>query len=264
MARKKSAIDSSSLVSTSKTPFPDGLAKPALRALASSGYDYLEQLTDATEATLFELHGFGPNALNKLRDAMNEIGLAFAASNKPGAVPESFADLWCDDRERQGKAFQEIVSLTEQPVDWAYGAWDEVLRQLKDKHNRNRSIAAQVLCNLAKSDPEERILRDFPILFDVVSDERFVTARHALQSMWKVGSVGKKHQELVVNALEKRFTNCVTHKNCTLIRYDIIECLRKLYDATRFDDLQHRAEALIQLQRDPKYKKKYSTLWPLK
>jgi len=56
----------------------------------------------------------------------------------------------------------------------------------------------------------------------------------------------------------------VTHKNYTLIRYDIIECLRKLYVATLVDDIQSRAKALIELESDPKYKKKYSTLWPKK
>jgi len=262
MALKKSTNANSGRVSSHKTPIPNGLAKPALRALASVGHDHLEQLSDVSEASLLQLHGVGPNALNKLRDAMIQVGLSFAASGTSDTCPNNFSDLWCDDRERQGKAFQEIVSLTDLIVDWVYNVWDEVLRQLKDKHNRNRSIAAQILCNLAKSDPQDRILKDFPVLLDVVADERFVTARHALQSMWKVGCVGKKHQELVVTALENRFTDCVTHKNCTLIRYDIIECLRRLYDATKVDDIQHRAEALIQLENDPKYKKKYSTLWP--
>ena len=108
------------------------------------------------------------------------------------------------------------------------------------------------------------MLRDFPALFDVVTDKRFVTARHALQAMWKVGCVGKKHQDLLVAALEQRFSDCLTHKNCTLIRYDIIECLRKLFDAIHDEAIQARAKALIELEDDPKYKKKYSTLWPKK
>src|SRR5688500_7959929 len=100
-------------------------------------------------------------------------------------VPGNFRDLWCEDRAQQGVAYQQILATTSEPVEWAYDVWDEVLDQLTDKHNRNRSIAAQVLCNLAKSDPSGRMLQDFPVLFDVVNDERFVTARHALQSLWK-------------------------------------------------------------------------------
>ena len=180
------------------------------------------------------------------------------------SVPSNFADLWCDDRMRQGEAFRQILELTSEPVDWAYDVWDEVLEQLTDKNNRNRSIAAQVLCNLAKSDPSQKMLRDFPALFDVVNDERFVSARHALQALWKVGCISKKHQEILVAALEKRFWDCVTHKNCTLIRYDIIECLRKLFDAVQTEEIRDRAKALIEQESDPKYRKKYLTLWPKK
>lgn len=178
------------------------------------------------------------------------------------SVPDNFSDLWCDDRMRQGDAFGQVIKLTSEPVSWSYEVWDEVLRQLTDKHNRNRSIAAQVLCNLARSDPEDRMKRDFPALFDVVRDERFVTARHAMQAMWHVGCVGKPQQKRVMTALEERFSECVTHKNCTLIRYDIIECLRKLFDVVQDEAIRTKAQSLIELEPDPKYKKKYQTLWP--
>ena len=264
MARSKKPDDAASgVAATAKTPFPR-LAPPALRALAGAGYDHLEQLANVPEASLTCLHGIGPNALDKLRAALKEIGLSLAAARTTGSVPGDFADLWCDNRMRQGAAFQRILESTSQRVDWSYDVWDEVLKQLKDRNNRNRSIAAQVLCNLVRSDPSQRLLRDFPALFDVVTDERFVTARHALQAMWKVGCVGKEHQDLLVNALEKRFSDCVTHKNCTLIRYDILECLRKLFDAVRDETIRTRAGALIDLETDPKYRKKYQTLWPRK
>jgi hypothetical protein len=67
-----------------------------------------------------------------------------------------------------------------------------------------------------------------------------------------------------VAALENRFSDCVTDKNCTLIRYNIIECLRKLFNAIRNEEIRTRAKALIELESDPKYKKKYLTLWPNK
>jgi hypothetical protein len=178
------------------------------------------------------------------------------------SVPGNFADLWRDDRVRQGEAFEQILQLTEQPVGWAYEVWDELVQQLAGRNNRNRAIAAQLLCNLAKSDPSQRMLRDFPALFGVVKDERFVTARHALKAMWRVGCVGKKQRELLVRALAKRFSDCGTHKNCTLIRYDVLECLRRLFDAVRDEAIRDRAEALIELETDPKYRKKYGTLWP--
>jgi hypothetical protein len=261
---KKQAAGSVHTEPTAKTPFPKGLAQPALRALASAGYEHLEQLSTATEASLLSLHGFGPNALTKIRAALQEMGLSFATTDvkTTASIPENFGDLWSDDAEIQGKAFQQILALTENPVGWASAAWDELFERLTDRNNRSRSIAAQVLCNLAKSDPSQRMLRDFPALFAVTRDDRFVTARHCLQSLWKVGCVGKEHQEILVSELERHFSECVTHKNCTLIRYDIIECLRKLYTAVNDPDIKSRAMALIELESDPKYKKKYLTLWP--
>jgi hypothetical protein len=261
---KQEVASSVGAIATTKTPFPKGLAQPALRALASAGYENLEQLSSATEASLLALHGFGPNALDKLRAELQELGLSFVASDSgtTASIPENFADLWSDDAEVQGKAFQHILALTSEPVGWADAVWDDLLKRLTDRNNRSRSIAAQVLCNLAKSDPSKRMLRDFDALFEVTRDERFVTARHCLQSLWKVGCVGSEHQEILVSALETHFSDCVTHKNCTLIRYDIIESLRKLFDAVNDADIKNRALALIKLESDPKYKKKYMTLWP--
>lgn len=53
------------------------LASPAQRALANAGYLNLKQLTEVTEAELAKLHGMGPNALGKLKQALAERGLSF-------------------------------------------------------------------------------------------------------------------------------------------------------------------------------------------
>src|SRR5688572_31467232 len=99
-------------------------------------------------------------------------------------------NLWSEDRELQNKAFFYIIETTEKPVDWAYDVWDELLANLPHKNNQNRAIAAQVLTNLAKSDPKKRILKNFDALLAVRKDERFVTARNCRQSFWKVAARG--------------------------------------------------------------------------
>jgi hypothetical protein len=55
------------------------IAAPARRALQSVGITTLNQLTKVTEAELLQLHGMGPNALGKLRQALAEKGLSFAS-----------------------------------------------------------------------------------------------------------------------------------------------------------------------------------------
>ena len=166
-----------------------------------------------------------------------------------------------EDGQLQNKAYHFLMEKTEKPVDWAYEAWDELIEGLTHKNNHVRAISSQLLANLAKSDPKGRMFKDFDKLLNVTKDERFVTARHCLQSIWKVGLAGKNAQIMVVKGLEKRYHECVTEKNCTMIRYDIIVDLRNLYDATTSSEIKEKALELIELEEDAKYKKKYASVW---
>ena len=64
--------------------------------------------------------------------------------------------------------------------------------------------------------------------------------------------------------LENRFQDCITHKNCTLIRYDILEVLQKVFDVVKDEEIKVLALQLIESEPDLKYRKKYGTLWKLK
>lgn len=99
------------------------------------------------------------------------------------SVPASYNDLWSTDRAAQNAAYRAILAAADTPADWAYEVWDDVVAHLSAKDNHDRSIAAQVLCRLAKSDPDGRMRADFPALIDATRDERFVTARHSLQAL---------------------------------------------------------------------------------
>jgi len=165
------------------------------------------------------------------------------------------------DKELQNKAFFYILNITEKPVDWAYDVWDEMMTGLRNGDNHVRAIAAQVLCNLAKSDPKKRIIKDFDNLLEVTKDERFVTARHCMQALWKVGAAGKEQQKIYMEGLERRFKECITEKNCTLIRYDILQSMRNVYDELKDGKIKAKALELIETEEDLKYRKKYASLW---
>jgi len=169
-------------------------------------------------------------------------------------------NLRSEDRELQNRAFSYILKETEKPVDWAYEIWDQLVEGLLHRDNHVRAISAQILANLAKSDPKNQMQKDFPALMAVTKDEKFVTARHTLQSIWKVG-METKMQKTVVEALANRFKDCVTEKNWTLIRYDIIQDLRNLYDEVRDERIKQNALELIETEEDAKYKKKYASVW---
>lgn len=56
---------------------PPKLGAPAERTLANAGIKNLKQLTKFSEAEIKQLHGMGPNALGKLRQALADQGLFF-------------------------------------------------------------------------------------------------------------------------------------------------------------------------------------------
>ena len=170
-------------------------------------------------------------------------------------------NLHSKDLETQNKAYIALLNTTHAPVDWAYEAWDELLADLTDKDNHVRSISAQVLCNLAKSDPEKRMLKDFDALLAVTKDERFVTARHCLQALWQVGAAGEAQKKRLMDGLSERFRECITEKNGALIRHDIQVGLRNLYDQDKDDSVKETALALIETEEDLKYRKKYAGVW---
>lgn len=242
------------------------LASPAQRALQSAGITSLKQLTDITEEELLQLHGMGPNALGTLREALKATGLSFRASKENGGKMDKTIRTHLDnirskDGSLQNEAYHFLMEVTEKPVNWAYEAWDDLVEGLAHKDNHVRAISSQVLANLAKSDPKGRMFKDFEKLLNVTKDARFVTARHCLQSIWKVGLGGKNAQQLVVQGLEQRYHECVNEKNCTLIRYDIIVDLKNLYEATTSSEIKEKALELIELETDLKYRKKYASVW---
>jgi hypothetical protein len=240
------------------------LAAPAQRALARAGITKLEQLTEVTEAELLQLHGMGKNAINILRGALSALGLSFRKGKDSGmdkTIRKHLDNIRSEDSQLQNEAYHFLMEQTEKPVDWAYEAWNELVEGLTHKDNHVRAISAQLLANLGKSDPKGRMFKDFDKLLAVTKDEKFVTARHCLHSIWKVGLGGRNQKTMVVKGLEKRYRECVKEKNGTLIRYDILVGLKNLYEATTSSEIKEKALELIELEKDLKYRKKYAGVW---
>ena len=60
---------------------PSGLGRPGQQALAAAGYVTMEQFTQVAEADLARMHGTGPKAIARLRDALVVAGLSFATED---------------------------------------------------------------------------------------------------------------------------------------------------------------------------------------
>lgn len=172
-----------------------------------------------------------------------------------------FRDLESNKKDVQYEAYKNILSEMRKEVDWAYEMWDQLLENLNDPDNHTRSRAAQFLAHLAISDPENRFLHDFPEVWKVTYDEKFVTARHSLQTIWRIGLAGEEQLDMVVAHLKDRYKNCLYEKNYTLIRFDIIQGLRNLYDKVEEPIIKNIALDLIDMENNQKYRKKYAAVW---
>jgi hypothetical protein len=64
-----------------------------------------------------------------------------------------------------------------------------------------------------------------------------------------------------MEGLQARFKECSTEKNCTLIRYDILESMLRIYKVVKEDGIRSTALGLIETEPDLNYRKKYAALW---
>lgn len=165
------------------------------------------------------------------------------------------------DRQEAYEALCGLFEMAEEPVDWAYEVWDGLLADLSDRAGSTRAFAAQMLARLAISDPDGRMLDDFPKLAAVMKDEKTVTARHTLQSLWRVALAGPDRKAMVVDALAARFRECAGEKNATLVRTDVVAALGRLSVETGDEAIEARVDALIEGEPDGKQRKKQRRAW---
>lgn len=105
----------------------------------------------------------------------------------PPDVDDAITRLASGDRAAQGRTYAFLLRRRRRKGGWADLAWRKVKPLLGHKDNRVRSITGQVLCGLAQSASPELVERDLDDLISLTRDERFVTARHVLLALWKVG-----------------------------------------------------------------------------
>lgn len=154
----------------------------------------------------------------------------------------------------RGKAYQELLQMTDGYVEWADEVWDDLASRLSDSNSYQRTIGLTLLCNLAKSDPRNRLAELLPAILAHTKDEKFITSRMCLQFCWKIAANQPHLQTAVVDHLEKRFFECETEPHANLLRLDIIQSLRKINRNGTLDTL---IEKLISSETNPKYQAGY-------
>lgn len=157
-------------------------------------------------------------------------------------------------------ALQTLLKMTDSKVDWVYEVWDHLLEKLENENSYQRSISILLLCNLAKSDTEDRLALVLDSVLTHTKEEKFITSRQCIQNIWKAAATNKPNLEIVLKHLEKRFVECGSEKHYNLLRQDMIQSMLLLYEQVKDDDILTRARMLIAGEPDLKYRKKYEAL----
>ncbi len=175
-------------------------------------------------------------------------------------VKESIDNLASTDDKIRFAALQSILKMTDDKVNWVYEVWNDLVDKLDDKNSYQRSVAILVLCNLAKSDAENRIEACLHCLLAHTRDEKFITTRQCIQNIWKVAASNRQARDVVLDHLEKQFAECAGEKHYNLIRSDIIQSMRLLSDCDHDGRLLARAKDLAKTEPEEKYRKQYEAI----
>lgn len=168
-------------------------------------------------------------------------------------IDNLFEDLKSKDNKIRFAAFEKLQQITEQPVDWVYDKWYELVEKLESKNSFQRSIGLILLANLCKSDSEYKmgeILNNYLGNFD---DEKFITSRQCIQNVWKVAISNDKFRVKVLEELENTyFENIHINRHGNLIKQDVVFSLYKVFKVTKNKEIFSKINELIDSETDAK------------
>lgn len=154
-------------------------------------------------------------------------------------------------------AFQELLTITGSPVPWFDQYRSLLMEKLSDENSYQRSIGLMLLCNLAKNDTHHEYRQILDLLMPLINDEKFITERQYLQSIWKVAIVNEEYSKRIIPQLEKEFYDCLSKKHSNLLRQDIIESMIKILEKMPTQEIKDTIGKMIEDEQDEKSKKKY-------
>jgi hypothetical protein len=154
-------------------------------------------------------------------------------------------------------AFQELLKITEEKVDWFEEYGIALTQKLTDDNSYQRSIGLMLLCNLAKNDKKQKFNGILKKMMLLVNDDKFITQRQYLQNIWKVAIVDNEYRDQIVKQLREEFENCTTKKHYNLLRLDIISSMIEILNTQDSESIRSIIGEMINEETDEKSRKKY-------
>lgn len=164
------------------------------------------------------------------------------------------------DNDIRYEALNELLLLTEKRVVWYNDHIDDILLKLQSKNAFQRSIGMMLICNLAKSDTENRTKAYLPKIIELLSDDKIMVKRQTIQNIWKIAISTNELETEVINLLISKYLKCINEKHYNLVRADILESLLKINNFKESLCPINKIKELIDLEQNISYSKSYKKL----
>jgi hypothetical protein len=145
------------------------------------------------------------------------------------ARQEILAGLTAKDDAYRYNCFQVVYQISQQEPQVLYAEWDKFVEMLRHSNSYHRSIGARLLANLAWVDVEGRLEGIFDDYFDLLDDEKIITARQFAQH---AGRIAQAKPHLRARITERLLAVDKTHHQegrKDLLKGDIIGALEEFF-----------------------------------
>jgi len=127
--------------------------------------------------------------------------------------------------------FKVLLQVSESQPQVLYPQWDYFVELLNSQNSYHRSIALRMLANLTCIDQDNRFDSMFDQYFELLNDEKIVTARYLAQNAWKIARSRPDLQGRIIQKLLSVERTRFSQAQKDLLSADIIQSLNELYES---------------------------------
>jgi hypothetical protein len=145
------------------------------------------------------------------------------------ARQEILAGIVAKDDVYRFNCFQVLYQISQEQPHALYPEWNYFVELLDSDNSYHRSIAAQLIANLAQADAENRLEGFFDRYFALLDDEKIITARQFAQH---VGRIARAKPHLQARVAERLLAVDQTHHTESrkdLLKGDIIAAFDEFF-----------------------------------
>jgi hypothetical protein len=168
------------------------------------------------------------------------------ASADPKLLDELLRGILSKQDTYRYNCFQVLLQISEQEPAILYPRWDYLVEQLDSDNSYHRSIGLRLIANLTGADAAGRFDGIFDRYFDLLDDEKIVTARYLVQSTGKIVRHKPHLRERIIARLLGVDNTHHTESRKDLLKGDVIQAFEEFFkDSADQDSILAFAKAQL-------------------